>query len=94
MEIHGFDWDLGNKDKCQSHGVTLDDIEMLFSFPHVITPDAKHSDTEDRYLAIGRRRSDRPLFVVFTTRHDEERLLVRPISARYMHAKELKRYDR
>ncbi|UJW84460.1 BrnT family toxin [Devosia sp. SL43] len=94
MKIDGFEWDAGNHDKCQSHGVSIVDIEGLFSRPHLIAPDVKHSHDEERYVAIGRSAGDRPLFVVFTTREEGDALLVRHISARYMHAKEFKRYER
>ena len=94
MKIDGFDWDAGNRTKCGRHGILLEDIEHLFSLPHRIAPDVKHSDEEERFLAIGRHRDGHPMFVVFTTRHVEGKLMVRPISARYMHDKEFKRYDR
>ena len=94
MQIDGFDWDEGNRDKCGSHGIELADIENLFSLPHRIAPDVKHSDDKERFLAIGRHRDGRPMFVVFTTRHIDGQLMVRPISARYMHYKEFRRYDR
>jgi uncharacterized DUF497 family protein len=28
--ISGFDWDSGNRDKCQKHGVSIAEIEALF----------------------------------------------------------------
>jgi len=92
MRIDGFDWNAGNSDKCRSHGVTLTEIENLFSRPHVISPDVKHSLDEQRFIAIGHNHEGRPLFVVFTARADGRGLMVRPISARYMHAKEFSRY--
>ena len=30
MEFDGFDWDDGNRDKCQKHGVSIGEIERLF----------------------------------------------------------------
>lgn len=27
MEVHGFDWDEGNREKCQAHGLQLEEIE-------------------------------------------------------------------
>ena len=33
------------------------------------------------------------MFVVFTLRERDDLTLIRPISARYMHAREAKRYD-
>lgn len=29
--IDGFDWDAGNRDKCQKHGVSIPEIERLFT---------------------------------------------------------------
>ena len=94
IQVDGFEWDSGNFDKCQQHGVSVEEIETLFSLPHVIAPDVAHSIDEERYFVIGRTLSERALLVVFTTRTDVDQVLVRPISARYMHAKEFKRYER
>jgi uncharacterized protein len=37
--IRGFDWDHGNRDKCQKHGMSIGDIEAVFARPVVILPD-------------------------------------------------------
>jgi uncharacterized protein len=47
----------------------------------------------DRLIAMGRNTQGRPMFVAFTIRIKEGRLLIRPITARYMHAKEVKAYE-
>ena len=88
----GFDWDDGNRFKCQKHGMGLTDIEEVFADVIQVAVDEGHSTTEARQLAIGRTRAGRPAFVVFTLRLIEGRTLIRPVSARYMHAKEVKRY--
>jgi hypothetical protein len=93
MRYGGFDWDAGNRQKCQKHGVSLADIEALFARGVRVAPDPAHSTTEDRYVAVGRTADYRPLFVVFTLRTSNGRRLIRPISARYMHAKEIARYE-
>jgi hypothetical protein len=36
MEFSGFDWDSGNLEKCQKHGVSADIIEALFDRPVAI----------------------------------------------------------
>jgi len=59
----------------------------------LIVPDLKNSGSEPRYLAIGRTAADRYAFVVFTPRQAGTRILLRPISARYMHKKEIKKYE-
>ncbi len=89
LESSGFDWDEGNRAKCQRHGVSVHEIEtMLSGFPR-IAPDLKHLQTEPRFLAVGRSTQGRPMFVVFTLRDP----FIRPLSARYMHVKEAKRYE-
>ncbi|MCB1555787.1 MAG: BrnT family toxin [Alphaproteobacteria bacterium] len=47
--------------------------------------------TEPRYIAVG-LINRRPAFVAFTLRSRNGKRLARPISARYMHAKEAKNY--
>lgn len=56
--------------------------------------DLAHSGDEARFRAVGRTSADRVAFVAFTYRTVEGRTLVRPISARYMHRKEIERYER
>ena len=58
-----------------------------------VAPDLEHSSAEDRFIAVGRTASGRPLFVAFTLRSKEHRRLIRPITARYMHAKEITAYE-
>lgn len=93
MLIDGFDWDEGNLAKCRKHGVSSEEIEALFRGVHQVAPDLKHSEGEQRQLAIGRADNGRPTFVVFTIRQRNGQTLIRPISARYMHAKEIERYE-
>ena len=47
----GFGWDSGNRSKCQTHGLTPSEIEEFFTRGIYITPDFKHSQKEERYLA-------------------------------------------
>jgi uncharacterized protein len=89
----GFDWDDANRSKCQKHGVPIGEIEAVFQSRFRVAPDTKHSTTEDRFIAIGRTGTGRPLFVAFTIRVKGRQRLVRPISARYMHAKEIESYE-
>ena len=89
FEVTGFEWDEGNRAKCRKHGLSLSDIETVFSGRPRIAPDLKHVRAEQRFVAIGPTSGGRLAFVVFTWRGT----LIRPLSARYMHAKEIKRYD-
>lgn len=90
----GFDWDAGNLEKCQKHGVSISAIEDLFTRPIAILPDPRHSVRERRLKAVGFTSEVRAIFLVFTMRRRGGRRLVRPISARYMHAKEIKAYEK
>ena len=95
IAFEGFDWDNGNDKKCQKHGVSIEAIETFFKQDTIlVAPDIKHSDLEKRFLAIGRAMDSRPLFIVFTFRIKEGNKLLRPISARYMHQKEIEKYEK
>ena len=94
MKFDGFDWDSGNRTKCQKHGVSIAEIESLFSGSPLVAPDVLHSSKEQRFRAVGRTMKKRPLFIVFTLRNNGEALLIRPVSARYMHQKEIKAHEK
>ena len=89
-ECVGFDWDEGNVFKnWEKHRVTASECEQVFfNLPMVAVPDAKHSDEEERFYALGQTDSRRLLFVVFTVRNK----LIRVISARDMNKNERKVY--
>lgn len=91
--VAGFDWDEGNLPKCQNRGVTIGEIEAAFQGPIRVLPDPTHSTAETRYLGIGRTQSGRYLLVAFTCREIDKHRLIRPISARFMHAKEVEHYE-
>ena len=94
LRVSGFDWDEGNRAKCQSHGVSLGEIVALFAGNPRIAPDPGHSAAEDRLIAVGRTTTGRPLFVAFTLRTKDDRQLIRPVTARYMHSKEIRAYEK
>jgi uncharacterized DUF497 family protein len=86
----GLDWDAGNLLKCQKHGVSVQEIEELFYSKPLFSPVAERSPPEKRFVAVGTSGEGRMLFVIFTFREIDGDRLARPISARYMHAKEAK----
>jgi uncharacterized DUF497 family protein len=94
MRFDGFDWDKGNLAKCAKHGVSMREIEATLRGSPVFSPDEAHSGTEQRYVAAGRTPEDRAVFVAFTLRERNGAVLLRPVSARYMHMKEAARYGR
>jgi uncharacterized DUF497 family protein len=90
----GFDWDAGNREKCQKHGVSIADIEGLFAGEFMIRPDVAHSQTETRFLAIGQAPAGQYILVAFTIRELNGSRRLRPISARRMHQKEIDHYEK
>jgi uncharacterized DUF497 family protein len=92
--LAGFDWDEANLEKCQKHGVSVAEIEGLFVRPSTIRVDLAHSLAERRLKAIGKTDRGRYVFLVFTIRERNGERLIRPISARYMHAKEVAHYEK
>lgn len=93
MNFAAFDWDRGNREKCEKHGVSAAEGEEIFARTVFVSPDPAHSATEERFKAIGVTAKGRRLFVVFTWRKRGDELLLRPVSARYMHAKEIAAYE-
>lgn len=95
MDVSGFDWNDANTEKCQKHGVSLTEIEALFAGPVAIVPTKPGTDLNGRSVAIGRTVEGRSLFVVFTLRRRAGvAVLIRPISARYMHEDEVASYEK
>jgi hypothetical protein len=94
FSAEGFEWDRGNWPKCGKHGVSRDEIEALFERTPAVYPDIKHSRLEQRFLAIGPTIMGRWLLVAFTLRRRRTGMLIRPISARYMHQREVDHYER
>jgi uncharacterized DUF497 family protein len=92
--VTGFEWDDGNEKKCQKHGVVLSDLESAFYGTMHIFPDPTHSQSEKRYIALGKTDEGRNIFVSFTLRQREGKTYIRPISARYMHRKEIEHYEK
>ena len=73
--------------------MAVEDIEHLLRNRPRIVPDLKHSQKEDRFIAVGRSLSGRPMFVAFTIRERRGKQFIRPVSARYMHKKESEKYE-
>ena len=92
--IVGFDWDAGNSAKSiDKHAVSSTEAEQVFTNePLLVVADPKHSATEPRWHALGKTHVGRLLHITFTLRFDGTR--VRVISARAMHRRERRRYER
>ena len=64
-----FDWDDGNREKCQKHGLSIAEIEHVLAHGETfIVPDVKNFEDEPRFIAVGRSPGGRYAFVVFTPR--------------------------
>jgi len=86
----GFDWDEGNAPKILArHSVSQGECEQVFfAEPLLLAPDPRHSESEERWAALGVTLDGRLLTIVFTLRGDR----IRPISARDMSRKERQVY--
>ena len=91
-KVIGFEWDEGNPRKNENHGVSMAEAEQaFFNAPLLVLPDAKHSETEPRFHALGKTNDGRKLHITFTLRDADQ--LIRVISARDMHRKERVIYE-
>jgi uncharacterized DUF497 family protein len=91
VKILGFDWDEGNWPKCGKHGVSREEIEEVLLNTPAVMPDP-HPE-EHRMRAIGKTVAGRYVFLVFMLRDMEHQTFLRPISARFMHQKEISHYE-
>lgn len=88
---HSFQWDEGNRDKnFFTHGVTNQECEeVFFDEQKKILKTPLRTDKEERYIVVGKTQAGRLLFVVFTLRGEE----IRVISARDINKKERRFYE-
>ena len=92
--ITGFEWDSGNEAKCQKHGVSIATLQSAFYRTMSTFPDPIHSQGEERFIGIGKTDEERNFFVAFKLRYRDGETFIRPISARYMHKKEVEYYEK
>lgn len=87
-----FNWDKGNTEKnWAKHKVHFKEAEeVFFNKPLKTFEDKKHSQKEDRFVALGITNKGRKLYIVFTIRNKK----IRIISARNQGLKERKFYEK
>ena len=91
--ITGFEWDEGNTLKNEKHNVSMAEAEQVFfNAPLLVLEDAKHSNQESRFHALGKSDEHRQLHITFTLRQAGEKMRI--ISARDMHKKERVIYEK
>lgn len=86
------EWDDGSWPKWGEHGVSQAEIAEVFAGDPMVSPDHAHSSAEERFHAIGETGQGRFVFIAFTRRLRDGAPVYRPISARYMHRKEIEFY--
>lgn len=86
----GFQWDEGNAGKnWLKHRVSPSECEQVFfHLPLIPSYDIKRSEEENKYYTLGKTDTGRLLFIVFTIRRKN----IRIISARDMNKKERRIY--
>lgn len=91
-KCESFEWDIGNAGKnWKKHRISQAECEQVFfNTPLLLLADEKHSVTESRHHALGRTNTGKLLFVVFTIRKNN----IRVISARKMNKKERTIYEK
>lgn len=91
MKIKGFDWDNGNWPKCGKHGALKSEIEYVLEHTSFRARDP--FPDEERYNTAHQAMTGRYIFVAYTYRRRDNGLYIRPISARPMHDKEIRKYE-
>lgn len=86
-----FTWDENkNQLNIRKHGISFYDAAYVFSDPFALSiPDDEHSETEERWLLLGKSLNEQMLLVVHTFRYDD---IIRIISARKATATETTTY--
>jgi uncharacterized protein len=86
-----FQWDKGNLSKnVEKHDASIQEAEEIFiNDPFIVSEDIKHSLGEQRFYGLGQTKTNRKLFVAFTIRDKQ----VRVISIRDMKKKERSIYE-
>lgn len=76
-KLREFDWDEGNINKNkEKHKVEYRECEEIFSNkPLVFIEDKQHSQSENRWGALGKTNKGRQLAVYFTIRNDKIRII-------------------
>jgi uncharacterized DUF497 family protein len=94
LEVNGryFDWDENkNRININKHGISFQEATTVFSDENAIeADDDEHSQTEDRFIIIGRSRRLRLMVVCHCYRESD--MVIRIISARKANKEESKIY--
>lgn len=90
-----FEWDIGkNRSNRAKHGVGFETAEEVFKDSLLVTTIDHSSDTEERWLALGRVSGKALFFVVHTAKEFDGEIIIRIISVRKATRHERTRYER
>lgn len=90
-EIIEFEWDKGNSEKNKKHNVEDKEAEeAFFDEDKIVYKDILHSKIEERFILLGNTKNKRLLYVVYTKRNSN----IRIISARDINKKETHVYEK
>ena len=90
-ELGEFEWDKGNIGKNKKHGVEDKEAEgVFFDKKKIVFRDSLHSELEERFIAIGKTKKGRLLYIAYTKRDKK----IRIISARSVNKKEVYIYEK
>src|SRR5439155_18232162 len=74
--LRGFDWESANWRKSElKHGVAAAEAQEVLLNDPLCQVDTRHSDVEQRYVALGVTNEGRRLFVSFTVRQSRMRII-------------------
>ena len=95
LELH-FEWDAHKANaNSRKHKVSFAEATEVFRDPLALSMiDTEHTDTEERWITMGRVRENRLIVVVHTWQEqDSSHAKVRIISARKATARETRQYE-
>ena len=93
---YNFEWDpRKSKTNITKHKVSFEQAAEVFLDPtHIAVFDGEHSETEERWVTIGKTRNKRLLVVAHTfAEHENHTVTVRLISAREATQHEQRQYE-
>ena len=86
-----FEWNQAkNESNIHKHGIDFADVENMFNYPVLASPDSRGDYSEERWVAIGRMLG-LVCVVVYTERRGD---MIRIISARKATRYEINRYEK
>jgi uncharacterized DUF497 family protein len=91
-----FDWDPARAESnFAKHGVSFEEAMAVFHDPLALSrPDEDHGANEERWVTLGQGREGRLALVAHTSVEiDEDRVVIRIISARWPTRREIRQYE-